>query len=349
MARNRSVEASEVLLSSELTSAGALLLDKSTKLRHLGKTKGFAVSTYPSCSEGSIWPIQRLRDASGYVDFEAPFARSMSPGKWKFSPESVPEDSRGRQAKTAVRRICRHNELGDLVTLTFGGFVPELSAIPEIMELFFRRLNRATRRSLSGPLLDRSRENGARSLRYVYVLEWGKETGRLHVHIGCNFWAALNCVEVCAVCDEYGVIEKYPSSHELPENYLCIGCVWGRGFVGKPKQNADGKGLSKYLGKYIAKDLAGGEAKFSHATGQEIERLPFGAQRYRASNGSKPLPVRLWAPDEEVARAAVLEVAGAGLLPSYVFDGNESDQTFLRGFKWFDFVEGGEKENVQNV
>jgi hypothetical protein len=181
--------------------------------------------------------------------------------------------------------------------------------------------------------------------KYVMVCEWGHKHGRLHVHIAVptSWWGVVHAVEVCPRCDKYNVLKKFPRA--MPTDYLCVGCLWGRGFVGRPEENADGKGLSGYLGKYISKDLEG--VQFDPNTGKRIDyeealRVPFGGKRYRAAIGAKPSPVKLWAPDVEVARAAAIEVAGGGRFPLSSWYSNFDEESELEDVEFHDFWEGGE-------
>jgi len=131
------------------------------------------------------------------------------------------------------------------------------------------------------------------------VPEWGKVTGRLHIHMAVPWWYELNCTEVCPTCDRFNVLST--NDWRLRGDYLCIGCMWGLGFVGRPldregqtETNEDGRSLSKYLSKYMAKDL-----------GSELEK---GQQRYRVAEGFQPTCVDEWAdsPDEGVSFATSL-------------------------------------------
>jgi hypothetical protein len=294
-----------LVLSRDLLDAGTLLLDIGTNLPTIPDEGGFLLSAYPTCKEASI----------------VAFGSGLSGGKkssYRRSDGEV-EDSRGRQAKTAVRRICRHNGLTQLVTFTYSE-VPPLRAVSRHFEYFWRQWRAAT---------------GLEIPPYVLVCEWGSLHGRLHVHVGVNWWNEINAVEVCPRCDRYGVLKKYPRALPSPSP-VCIGCLWGRGFVGRPEENVGGRGLSGYLAKYLAKDLGG--VKFDPTTGKPIDRsigLPFGGKRYRASLGAKPVPVKLWAPELEVARQAAVEVVGLGEWPAFSWVGEEASD---RGHvEWHDF------------
>lgn len=301
-------------ISPALSEAGALLLDTGTYLKNIPGQRGYQINAYPTCAEAAIVPFGVGGEGSS---------------KPRRERAADLEDSRGRQAKTAVRRICRHNRLDALVTFTYAE-VPPLSMVSSHFNYLWRRYKAAT---------------GLPIPKNVLVCEWGHLHGRLHVHVGvaAAWWEQVHAVEVCPRCDKYGVLERYPRS--LPEGYLCFGCLWGRGFVGRPEENSDGRGLSGYLGKYLAKDLSG--VIFDPHTGKRIDaegarRIPFGGHRYRASIGAKPRPVKVWAPDVEVARAAAIEIAGAGRLPSSSWYSNFDEDSELRDVEFHDFWEGGE-------
>jgi len=336
MVENRSVEPSEGFLSSELIDAGALLLDSSTNSGRNPDQKGYKITAWPSCSEASI---QRSKVPSGYIDlayaFERQFSAKDNRGALSHWSDVAPDwtetgdELRVRQGKTAVRRFGRHNGLVELVTFTYA-VLPNLSLVSDHLHYFWRKWREATGREIPP---------------YVWVPEWGEKTGRLHIHIGVSWWFELKCVEVCPRCDKYEVLKKFPRS--VPENALCVGCLWGRGFVGRPESNVDGRGLGGYLTKYIAKDL--GKLHYDPQTGKpvEFEGVPFGGHRYHLSRGHKPSPVALWAPDLLVAQLAANEVAGGGQPAEFskVFEAEETSFGYL---EYHDYLRGGEA-NVQNL
>lgn len=307
---SQGLPANSIRLSGDLLDAGTQLLDIGTNLTNLYPDQGYQVSAYPTCKEAAIVPFG--------VGGEG--ARKKSYRR----PDDVIEDSRGRQAKTAVRRICRHNGLWQLVTFTYAN-VPPLAKVSKHFNYFWSNWKVATGREIPP---------------YVLVCEWGKETGRLHVHVGVNWWGEINAVEVCPACDKFDVIKNFP--RVLPENYVCIGCMWGRGFVGRPERNVDGKGLSGYLAKYLVKDLS--EVQYDPQTGCPLDFsdrcIPFGGKRYRASLGAKPVAVRLWTPTLEVARAAAVEVAGGGEWPAFSWCSNDAESSELVDVEFHDFMEG---------
>jgi hypothetical protein len=250
---------------------------ESVDLDHIGVLGGsissagdWIVKLWPTCGEATM-TFQKAR--SNYVDWDAPFDRhdiASSAGSW-YGGEIEDNATRAvRRARSEVRRYNRHNGLLQMVTFTFRGDVPEFDSLSRCVENFWKRFKRATGREDIGP--------------YLWVPEWGKMTGRLHVHMAVNWWHDLNCVEVCSECDRFGVLERF--NREIISEALCVGCLWGLGFVGRPLDNDgelvnndDGRGLSKYLSKYMAKDLGGG--------------VRLGGQRYRVAQGYAPESVTL--------------------------------------------------------
>ena len=327
MVHNRSVGASEPSLSSELTDAGALLLDIGTNSRLIPRQEGWQVTAWPTCSEASI-SVAKAR--SGYVDFAAPFEKQMG-SEWRGGgSHDTPDEVRVRQGKTAIRRFGRHNGLTELPTFTYAE-VPSLSLVSGHIERFWIKWKAATGRPIPA---------------YMWVPEWGKKEGRLHIHMGVSFWSELNCTEVCAACDKFEVLKKFPRL--LTGKELCIGCLWGHGFVGRPESNADGRGLAGYLAKYIAKDL--GEVTFDPQTGRKRDDVgvPFGGHRYHLSRGHKPAPVRVWAPDLIIAKVCAMDLAGDGRAPEFsrIVEAENSD---CGRMEYHDFLGGGESKNVQGV
>lgn len=327
MAQKRSVEASEVVLSSELLDAGALLLDIRTNSRLTPDQEGWKVTAWPTCSEATI-TTSKVR--SDYVDFAAPFEHQFGEVSRIGGSSESPEDLRVRQGKTAIRRFGRHNGLTELPTFTYAE-VPPLRLVDGHIERFWKKWKVAT-----GKLIPP----------YMWVPEWGKKEGRLHIHMGVNFWCELNCTEVCAECDRFEVLKKFPRS--LSGDELCIGCLWGHGFVGRPESNSDGRGLAGYLAKYIAKDL--GAIGFDPHSGRKLERegVPFGGHRYHLSRGHKPTPVRVWARDLCVAQVCAMDVAGAGRAPDFSMVIEASNSNFGH-MEYHDFSGGGEIGNVQSL
>lgn len=234
----------------------------------------WSVKVWPSCGEASVSFVRERRESIAPVIGTELAGRELSAAEWRVAVDAVEssEDRAVRRARSEVRRYNRHNGLTQMVTFTFAGDVPVFDSLGVVMKNFWRRFERATGRS-RGP--------------YCWVPEWGKVTGRLHVHMAVPWWDELRCVEVCPRCDRYGVLERFAGHRarvfeRLGEAGLCVGCVWGLGFVGRAdsgegpvEDNSEGRALSRYLSKYLVKDLGGGG----------------GRQRYRIGEGSRPVPV----------------------------------------------------------
>ncbi len=317
VAPDRSLSPSQAVLGAGLLNAGVLLLEDSTKVIR-GGPSGWLVNAYPSCGEASI---TRVQGSSGYVDYVAPFERQHGIGVHR--PPGVQEDSRGRQAKSAVRRISRHNSLTDLVTFTYEVLPPNMARVSIDFMNFWKRWCRASGRSIPP---------------YVLVPEWGKKTHRLHIHMGVSWWDELKAVEVCDACARDGLREVRRDIP--PRGSFCVGELWGLGFVGAPRPNRGGNGLSTYLSKYLAKDLAEASGSFDALSGErvDIEGLPFGGHRYRASIGSKPLPLKLLAPSVSVAYEAAREVAGGGAAPVYEWRADDEERLIFGDAMWLDYL-----------
>jgi hypothetical protein len=204
------------------------------------------------------------------------------------------KDRRSIAAKSAARshteleRFVRYWQLRELWTCTFddrslAGYGP--SDLTKLLKLFMQRVSRRVD-AVSGP--------------YVVVEEWGTESGRWHLHIGADWGARFDAVEVCDRCagDSLRAVRW-----DIPDaSRVCIGCLWGFGFVGRPvvgSANAADGGrsgvLSAYLSKYLGKDLFvsdghGGEVRLVDEVA--VENSLFRRDRYRVSKGFA-LPPRL--------------------------------------------------------
>ena len=284
------------------------LLDKGTQLAHPSRTFVRTVLILrPTCGEATIvLPGQR-------VIWEVREAREVDPAEKRLRA--------GRRTRSAVRRYVRHNGLTELWTFTYadrrqgmpalpdagcgkqaemlstdlptlpvsegtllggrdaagllvvGGGVwapPELDSVSDDLDQFLRRLRRAT---------------GWDRFPYLFVPEYGKETGRLHLHGALRGLLELGAVEVCERCIRPALAEVYEASFKEPippAGSFCVGELWGNGFVGRPDRDFDRRsahGASAYLSKYLAKDLL------------DVPAL-FGRQRIRTGQGFRPEPVR---------------------------------------------------------
>jgi hypothetical protein len=194
-----------------------------------------------------------------------------------------------RRAVGNLRRYAAHNKLSEMMTLTYET-EPPLDEVSRHLEHFWRRWCRATGRQIPP---------------YVIVPEWGPANGRLHLHAGINWWAELEAVEVCDCCARPALRCKRTIP---PAGCLCVGCLWGHGFVGAPERlDAKHWQLSAYLAKYLAKDM---------------DRQLFGHQRYRVAKGFQPRPTVLRRRSVEEARQGMLEAFG-GERPSFMWSSED--------------------------
>jgi hypothetical protein len=248
------------------------------------------VKAWPTCGEASVTFVKDRRESIAPVlaVWELDGSKEITKAQWDAYKEhrETNEDRSTRRSRASIRRYARHNALVEMVTFTFAGEPPEFDSLSGVMSAFWKRFERSTGRS-----------RGA----YCWVPEWGKATHRLHVHMAVDWWGELNCVEVCERCDKFGVLDRYKNhrggvAQDLRNSRTCVGCLWGHGFVGRPvsgegevESNEDGRGLSKYLSKYLGKDLDVGG----------------GRQRYRVGEGNQPECIELITetPDEAVSLA----------------------------------------------
>lgn len=131
---------------------------------------------------------------------------------------------------------------------------------------------------------------------YLWVPERGSKHDRLHVHWLCNWWGRLGAVEVCERCATKRLREM--RSDIAPVGSLCIGCIWGHGFVGAPSEViGDPRKAAGYASKYVSKDVAG--------------LVDFYKHRYHVARGHQPEPLRATFQTLQEAILAVVELHGA--------------------------------------
>ncbi|MGB9111285.1 MAG: hypothetical protein WCF24_00990 [Acidimicrobiales bacterium] len=158
------------------------------------------------------------------------------------------------------------------MTLTYAEGA-ELDHVSDQIEQFWRRWRKAT----GSPLRP-----------YAVVPEWGGIGDRLHLHVAIGWWSEFGAVEVCGACAR----EALYAMREVPvAGSLCIGCIWGLGFVGRPDVSRDGDAVARYISKYLAKQL--------------ISSL-FGRQRYRVAKGFQPPEYRGAYATRDAAFAALM-------------------------------------------
>ena len=169
-------------------------------------------------------------------------------------------DKSARQSASRIRRYTVHNALGFMPTLTFRHEPESLRGVEAACKDFARKLIRA---GIDGP--------------YLWVPERGSKNDRLHVHWLCSWWRRLGAVEVCERCASSGL--RKVRSDIPPAGSLCIGCLWGHGFVGAPSEAVgDPLKAAGYVSKYVSKELVG--------------LVDFGRHRYHVARGHQPEPVR---------------------------------------------------------
>lgn len=223
----------------------------------------FSLLYYPTCGEAvAAW--QPLRTSSD--------RRPLRSGVGA-TPADHAERS-GRRARTVVRRIALHNDLGQMLTFTYREGVPrDLDKVPEHFRLFWQRFSRLT---------------GARPGHYVIVPEWGSKTQRLHFHMGVSWWDFDAHTNACYSCASPKLRREAASWLPKAGERVCVGCLWGLGHVYPPKamQGRDGaQELASYCSKYMGK-------AFGETSSVDVRRVGFGQHRYRASKGAKPVPER---------------------------------------------------------
>jgi hypothetical protein len=168
-----------------------------------------------------------------------------------------------------------HSGLGYLLTLTFRREPATSAGVWTEAKRFVRRLQ--------------VRIGGG--FPYVVVLERGETNGRLHLHVVVGDWySSLGVVVRCERCVAPGWVW-----HSAPpgQDRLCLGCLWGHGFVHGPDEklggdgvraNGDPKRAAMYVSKYVSKELRA-----------ELEQ---GRQLYRVAQGFAP-------PEERMASSSV--------------------------------------------
>lgn len=254
--------------------AGAPLLDRGTQLAHFpgqsaffgeqksgpqGTGSRYFVKLWPSCKEGSITMRSSATASTPEVDPETGEVLS------DVGPDTADTTRRSSsRAKASLRRYCLHNGLTHMPTLTYAYAASSVDGVANDVRLFRRKLNRQ-------PWFAAAYPDGRWP--YAWVPEEGSLRKRLHLHMAVGWWDELRCVEVCQRCARAKLREK---REVPPAGSHCIGCVWGRGFVGAPSEgNGDPRKLSAYISKYVSKSFEEGR---------------LAGQRYRVAEGFQPTP-----------------------------------------------------------
>jgi hypothetical protein len=188
-----------------------------------------------------------------------------------------------RRSKSALRRYLLHNNLGHMPTLTFRHAPESLRGVGAAMTLFTRTL---MRHGLDGP--------------WLWVPEAGHVHGRLHVHMAVNWWSERGAVEVCERCATDSLAKV--RSDVPPAGSLCIGCMWGHGFVGAPSEAVgDPRALAGYVSKYAAKSLGLVAGEQRH-------------DRYHVRRGFQPEAVQWVSTSHDRGLRRLRELVGPGAL-----------------------------------
>lgn len=172
-------------------------------------------------------------------------AASATPNGRRLDPPFDSRDDAARRARGKVRRYCSANRLNRLGTLTYrGDGCHDPAALREDVGGFFRRL----------------RGSVGERFPYLWVPEWHKSGHGLHVHFAVGRYV------------RHGAIEE----------------AWGHGFVhikllgDLPTASGslgEARLASRYLSKYVGKDLG--------------EREAPGLHRYEVAQGFQPRSVSL--------------------------------------------------------
>lgn len=239
----------------------APLLDRGTQLVVIpgqgGRAKAdlsrYEAVVFPTCGEAVVWFSGGSRGAE-----EVP-----------WPPDPMRAD---RRRRGAVRRYCVHSGLGYLLTLTFRLEPATPAGVWLEAKRFVRRLQKRL---------------GA-TVPYVFVVERGETNGRLHLHVCVGDWyRELGVVVRCERCVAPGWVWHSPPPGR---DRLCLGCLWGRGFVHGPDEelggdvraNGDPKKAAMYVSKYVSKELR-----------SDLEK---GRQLYRVAEGFQPPEQRFASP-----------------------------------------------------
>lgn len=256
------------------------LLDKGTELAHEApRGAHFALVIWPTCGEATVI------ENSGYE------GDSLNLGQ--LSPEERERRNRLRaasRARAVSRRYCLHNGLGRMITGTYAEACENIDQASEDFRNFRRRLLRCEWFDLE-------------TFPYCWVLEAGKRTRRLHLHVAVGeWWDRLGCVEVCERCASDGLRRKRRDIP--PAGSHCIGCVWAHGFIGRPIDREDPSAVAHYAAKYVGKSLGEGMT---------------GRQAYRVAEGFQPQPLRVFVRSWDEAQEVVSSALGVELQRTEAF------------------------------
>lgn len=178
-------------------------------------------------------------------------ALGSSPRGRSSDPPIDSRDDAARRARGKVRRYCAANRLNRLGTLTYrGGGCHDPAALREDVGGFFRRL----------------RGGVGETFPYLWVPEWHKSGHGLHVHFAVGRFIGVRSIE-----QAWG--------HGFVHIKLLGDLPTGSGSLGEARL------ASRYLSKYVGKDLGEGNAG--------------GLHRYEVAEGFQPRSVRLDGPTSD--------------------------------------------------
>lgn len=171
-------------------------------------------------------------------------AVSPSPSGRSLDPIDSRDDA-ARRARGKVRRYCAANRLNRLGTLTYRGVgCHDPAALRQDVGAFFRRL----------------RAGVGESFPYLWVPEWHKSGHGLHSHFAVGRFIGVRSIEAA-----WG--------HGFVHIKLLGDLPTGSGSLGEARL------ASRYLSKYVGKDLGAGEAA--------------GLHRYEVAEGFQPRSITL--------------------------------------------------------
>ena len=179
--------------------------------------------------------------------------------------DGVSRDDSVLRAKNRVYDIIRMNDFSCFVTLTFSGEKTERSSVPQTFEKVTNFLANQVQRS---------------NLKYVLIPEYHKKNKAIHLHgFFCGNIKLLDSGTVKAegydkpikkeTARRKGIdLEKCQAVYNLPQ--------WKWGFSTAIKTNGNNAALSKYITKYITKDVQKIFGNFYLAGGKGLIRdVPF--------------------------------------------------------------------------
>ena len=263
----------------------------------------YLLTAYPECREASI------------VGSGTGSGAPLRPLDTRSDDERQAENQeRGnRRSRGVVRRYMVHNQLAQLLTLTYADE-------PGIGEVSRQTRNFVERAQESGLVEDR--------FPYLVVAERGSKTGRLHLHMAVNWWES-HIVEACERCGSDGWLDlRIRKGLPIPPaGSACVGCIWGHGFVGRPNENSiEHRGDPRMASVYVVKMI-------DYITKNPIRE--FGKNRYRRSHGfNPPEPISIMFDTIEDAEATLMGVIFKGEAPEWRGERIGKGPVDIWSFRW---------------